>query len=199
MSTVDELLRRYIAEHRASAHADPAPFLDQVTDTDRAELAVLIDRFLAEAPAGPFDAEAFARFRTDPRQQSVVERILDDLTLKALRQDAQVTKERVGETLAGELGLRGHERRVKARYHDMETGSVDPARVRRRVWEALGRALGTSIDSVHGAAEAAFAARRGGDAGMAFARTGEGGSAGREPADAPDAAEAVVDRAFFMD
>jgi IS5 family transposase len=160
---------------------------------------VLIDRYLAEAPAGPFDAEAFASFRSDPRQQSMVKRILDDITLKVLRQDAQLSKERLGETLAAELGLRGHERRVKARYHDVETGSVDPARVRRRVWEALGRALGTSIERVHGAAAAAFAARRGGAASMAFARTGEGGLAERSPADAPEDSQAVVDRAFFTD
>lgn len=144
MNVVDDLLRRYIAEYRTSGDADPERFLDRVTGTDRAELALLIDRYLGEAPARSFDAEAFARFRADPGRQEMVARIVDDAGLKALRREARLSKERLGEMLSSDLGLHGHEQRVKGRYHDLEIGTVNPARVRGGVWEALARALGDS-------------------------------------------------------
>jgi hypothetical protein len=109
-----------------------------------------------------------------------------------------VTKAGVGVALATALGLAGREQDVKARYHDLETGSIDPARVRPTVWSALAQALGTSVERVRTAAESAFTARPEEIAGAAFARTVQaemvvGLVAAASP---PDDA---VDRAFFED
>jgi hypothetical protein len=60
MNRVEKLLRAYISEFRGGGRADPQEFLAKVSGTDRAELAVLIDGFLAETDPPPFDPEAFS-------------------------------------------------------------------------------------------------------------------------------------------
>ena len=199
MTHVDEVLRRYMARHRAEGEIDPVPYLDEVPPGERDELAARIDRYLAEAPRGPFDAAAFARFRADPRRRAMVERILDDATLRTLRREATLTKAGVGRALASALGLAGHERDVKARYHDLESGSIDPARVHPRIWEALAGALGTSVERVRGGAESAFAARPDAIGGAAFARTADAVAVDVLAMAVSPPEDDVVDRAFFED
>ena len=173
MSAVEDLLSQYIAEHRSSGDADPSAYLAKVTGTDRAELAAHIDRYLAEAPRPRFDAEAFARFRGDPGRQAIVERILEDTTLEALRKQAGISKARVAETLAQSLGLVGRELRVKARYHDIEIGTVDPTWVRPRVWDALARILGETAEHLRSAAEAGFGGATAGARPLVYTRLGD--------------------------
>ena len=55
MSDVDRLLADYIAEHRAGGEADPREYLSRASPAERAELAALIDAYLARAPRQPFD------------------------------------------------------------------------------------------------------------------------------------------------
>lgn len=170
MNTVDELLRSYIAEYEESGDADPRPYLAQARGGERAELASRIDRYLAEAPAPAFDPAKFAAFRADPRRHALVERILDDTTLAQLRTEAAISKADVAKRLALRLGLEGRENRVKARYHDIEAGNVNPARVRPGVWETLAEAFGASVQRLRAAADRAFAADAGPAPASAFAR-----------------------------
>jgi hypothetical protein len=144
VSKVDELLSRYITEHRASGDTDPLPYLGEVTGTDRAELAALIDHYLAQAPLPAFDQERFDRFRETPRRSALVERLLAP-SLEDLRTRAQLTKQGIGDLLAIELDLTGHEQGLKSRYHDLETGSIAPERVAPRVWTALSKAFVESV------------------------------------------------------
>lgn len=171
MSAVDALLQKYIAAHESSGDADPRPYLAQVTGRERAELASRIDRFLAEAPPPAFDAAKFAAFRADPRRQTLVEQILDDTTLADLRTEAAITKADVAKRLASVFGLEGRENRVKARYHDIEAGNVDPARVRISVWDTLAEAFGTSATRLKAVAERAFGAGMDPAPAGAFARS----------------------------
>jgi len=136
---------------------------------ERAELSLRIDRFLQRAPAPAFSAEAFARFRADPVRQAMVERVLHPETLATLREASKLTKTDTAAALADRLELGGHELAVKARYHDLEAGNTNPARVRLRVWEALAEILKAPADKLRTAAETVF----GGEQAMApaFART----------------------------
>ena len=61
MSDVDRLLADYIAEHRAGGEADPGTYLARASAAERAELAALIDAYLARAPRQPFDQAALPR------------------------------------------------------------------------------------------------------------------------------------------
>src|SRR5688572_14243407 len=118
MNRVDELLSRYIKEHRAGDEPDPLPYLDELTGTERIELAALIDGFLAEAPPPPFDQERFDRFREDPAHAELVDRLLAP-SLQELRTEAELSKQAVTKLLSEELGLAGHEPAVKGRYHEL--------------------------------------------------------------------------------
>jgi hypothetical protein len=202
MSRVDELLTRYIAEHSGRGDADPGPYLGEVTGTDRAELAAMIDRYLAEAPPPAFDQEQFAGFREDPRWGALVERILA-LSLEKLRTDAEVTKQQVGTLLASELDLAGHEPGLKRRYHDLEAGNIDPERVAPGVWGALSNAFSQSVDRLKDGVAIAREATTGSDELVAFARQPlppDHGAQSREFEKRPETEEVdPVDAAFFQD
>lgn len=201
MIGVDEIFSRFVTAHRKAGDADPRPYLDELSGVDRLELMVRIDRFLETAPPPAFDAAAFARFRADPARQRLVADVLNASTLAELR--AGTNKRKLATALAERLGLSGHEDTVRARYHDIEAGNVDPARVRVSVWEALSDALGTTVDRVRDAAEAAFPGGASAPAaGFSFARHAYGppASLGAPVADAPDEKSArIVDEAFFED
>jgi hypothetical protein len=202
MSAVDELYRRYVQQYRDVGDADPRAYLDELTGVDRAELSLRIDRFLQKAPATAFNAEAFARFRADPARRAMVERVLNPETLATMRATSGLTKADAAAALAERLELTGRELAVKARYHDIETGNTDPARIRLRVWEALAAVFRVPSEKLREAAENAFG---GGPAFTpAFARAPLKSSRPgtwqlMTPFDVPDAADAVVDRVFFED
>ena len=50
MPDVEQIFRDYVAEHRGGGEADPRGFLARVDESDRAELAALIDAYLAQGP-----------------------------------------------------------------------------------------------------------------------------------------------------
>jgi hypothetical protein len=198
MSTIDELYRRYLSEYRDAGDADPRTYLDKLRGVDRAELAARIDRFLDTAPPPAFDADAFARFRADPGREELVTQILSAETLIELRAAAAATKREVAEALAKRLGLGAQTNAVRARYHDVETGNVDPGRVTSRVWDALAGILGASAERVRAAAERTFSGASG-QAGAAFARSEPAGRAApsNEAGPAEELHDDAVDQVFF--
>ena len=201
MSTIDELYRRYVREYRDSGDADPRAYLDKLRGVDRAELAARIDRFLDTAPPPAFDAAAFAKFRADPGRQALVTQILGAETLAELRAAAAVTRREVGEALAEQLGLAAQANAVRARYHDVEAGNVDPSRVAARVWDALAGILGTSAERLRDAAGATFGGAPGQPGAAAFARSGPAGRGMRanDPRVVENSGDDAVDRVFFED
>lgn len=202
MSRVDELLQSYIEEHREGGEADPRAFLREVSGAEREELAALIDHYLSRVPAKAFDREAFERFRADPRWQALAERILAP-TLEELRTQAALSKREVAAALARDLDVVGHEQAVKARYHELETGQLEPPRIAARVWGALAALFGQSAERLRDAVESSREAGAGGEAGVAFARQGlppAPASPGTSPAaDQASPGEDPVDAAFFGD
>lgn len=199
MSTIDELYRRYVSEYRDAGDADPRTYLDELRGVDRAELAARIDRFLDTAPPPAFDSAAFARFRADPHCQALVTQILSSETLVELRTAAAATKREVGEALAERLGLAAQANAVRARYHDVETGNVDPGRVTSRVWDALAGILGASAERLRDAADRTFSAASGQAGAAAFARSEPAARAAprTEAGLTEESDDNAVDRVFF--
>lgn len=169
MSRVSEILRRYIADHRASGEMNPLPYLSGVKDAERVELAALIDHYLAEAPPSAFDQKQFDQFRKNPHRCALVEQLLVP-SLEELRTRVPMTKQEVGNLLAAELDTPGHEQGFKARYHDLEAGRIASGRVAPEVWSALSRAFGQSVDYLRDAVEYARAEVTGPDEPVVFAR-----------------------------
>ena len=60
MPYVDQLLKQYIAEHRAGGEADPRGYLEQLEGRDRAELEALIDAYLVDSPGQRWDEDAYS-------------------------------------------------------------------------------------------------------------------------------------------
>jgi hypothetical protein len=198
MSRVEKLLHAFTAEFRAAGDADPRPYLREVSGTDRAELTALIDHFLATEPPSAFDPDAFATFRADRERVALVSRLLDDRTLTQFRQSAGLSKIEISARLAVELELGGQENAVKAAYHEIETGQVEPERVRERIWTICARHFNATIEQLREATRVAFEARPA-RSGVVHAR-----SEGKTPepprtgaAQAPG--DAAVRRAFFFE
>lgn len=145
MSRVEDLFQRYVKVHAEGDDADPREFLREVKGGERDELAALIDHYLAGAPSKAFDPDEFDRFRSDPRRQALAERILGP-TLEELRAGAELSRREVAKALTRDLDLAGHEDAVKARYHELETGQLDPRRIAAGVWASLARMFGESVE-----------------------------------------------------
>ena len=169
MSDVDRLLADYIAEHRAGGEADPGAYLSRASSAQRAELAALIDAYLARAPRRPFDQARFGG--------STAERTVDELeraiagqaglwpaVLPRLRDRAGLKRSALVDRLAAALGVEDRREKVAGYYHEMEQGLLPAAGVSDRVLEALGRIVGETAQVLR-------------DAGRALTPSGEGPAA----------------------
>src|SRR3954447_20094976 len=175
---VEQLLREYIAEHKAGGEADPRAYLGRTeSPEERAELAALIDGYLVRAPRRAWDPDAFAASQRAVGLADALDRsLLGDAglwpsVLPKLRRRAGVTRARLVEQLAGALDVAGREEKVGDYYHQMEQGRLAAGGVSDRVLEALGRivhepsealrragrSLGPPGDAVAGAPPPAFA------------------------------------------
>jgi hypothetical protein len=136
---VAERARQLFAEF-ADAYArgerpDAQAFLERAGG-DGDELAGLIERFLQGVPApdaGPQDAALLALWLgTEP-------------PLLVLRRERKLRREQLVEALRERLKLAPELRdKLNLRYHELETGQLEPAKVDRRVWDALADAMQAS-------------------------------------------------------
>lgn len=73
--------------------------------------------------------------------------------LPRLRRQARLRRDELVRRLAAKLGVAGREAKVGRYYHQMETGTLEPAAVSRRVLDALASVLGVSADELVDAGE----------------------------------------------
>jgi hypothetical protein len=191
VTDLDRLFGEYVAEHQAGGEADPRAYLSRVSAAERAELAALIDTYLARAPRQAFDPAAF--------RGSSAERTVDELEratagqaglwpalLPRLRDRAGLKRSRLVERLAAALSVQDREGKVADYYHQMEQGLLPAAGVSDRVLEALGRIVGETAQALREAGGALRPASEGPSAAptAAFAR--------RAHAEAPPPAQAPI-------
>lgn len=181
--SVDELLERFQAELRRTGEADPRTYLSQVQGAERAELAALLDVTLEHAPDPPFDAARFAAWRESAHGKAAIARVARatgrEKSLAELRNAAEIPRSKLVAGLVQALGLGEGEPAVRRRYHQLESGQLEPTGVSARVWSALGELLGHSAETVRAAAGAAGPAA--GAAGAVFARTAATADAASAP------------------
>ena len=104
------------------------------------ELAALIDRYLESAPAPAPDEDARA---------VAAGWVAGEPPLLALRTRRGLKRDEVVDALMSSLGLDSEKRdKVKRYYHRLEGGLLEPARVDRRVFEALAETLRASLADV---------------------------------------------------
>jgi hypothetical protein len=146
---VKQLLSEYIAEHRAGGEADPLAYLDRAEPGDRAELAALIDGYLARSPEREWDSEAYRGSAAERVTEAVGRSLFGSAgmwpaILPRLRHQAKLTRRQVVERLSSALGASGREAKVASYYHEMEHGTLDSRVVSGRVLDALGDIYGTT-------------------------------------------------------
>jgi hypothetical protein len=106
------------------------------------ELAALIDAFLARAPAPAADEQAVELFEAWQAGES---------PLLRLRTARGMTRDAVVAVLVRTLRLDPRkEGKVERYYRELETGSLDPEQVDRRVWAALAETLGARVGDLFG-------------------------------------------------
>jgi hypothetical protein len=192
MTDVDRLLSEYIAAHRAREDVDPGDYLGRADGADRAELAALIDAYLARAPRRHFDPQAYR----ESGMAEGVERLSRSLTgesglwpslLPRLRAAAKLKRSELVSRLARALGVADREDKVADYYHQMEQGLLPSEGVSDRVLEALAGMLGRSAEALREAGRTTEPPGPPAAAAPTFARTAPLEAAAEPPA-APEAA-----------
>lgn len=136
MTGVEQLFDEYAVRFRRGERPDLREYLRRAGD-GADELAALVDVFLQAAPAPEPDEEALARAR------ALVE---GEPALLAARNRRGITRAQVVDALIERLGLDEAKRdQVRRRYHELETGQLEPKRVDARIWEALAPVLETAV------------------------------------------------------
>jgi hypothetical protein len=131
-SVATGLFQEYADAYARGERPRARDFLDRAGG-ERDELAALIDRFLASVPVRPASAEDEAL---------VAAWVADEPPLLALRTRRRLRRGEVVDALLAALALDPSRReKLRRRYHELETGQLEPARVDRRVWEALAATL----------------------------------------------------------
>src|SRR5262245_33122391 len=142
MADLDKLLADYIAAHKAGEKADASNWLERVEGGERAQLAAMIDHYLAQVPMRSWDPEGFrdsglAEFAEQTNRALYGAAGSWAVVLPQLRKSAQIRRADLVSRLAAALGVKDREKKVGAYYHQMERGTLPPEGVDDRVLEAL--------------------------------------------------------------
>jgi hypothetical protein len=158
MSTADRLLSEFIDAWNSGERPRAETYLERAPAEERDELAGLINTFLEHAPTPDYSDEAYAELAREPAVQEIT-RLVDaeaglwPSLLPRLRRRVRLKREEVVAGLAELLGVQGKESKVAVYYHQMETGSLDPGGVSRRVLDALGKVLRVDPGEIQEAAD----------------------------------------------
>jgi hypothetical protein len=148
MSSVEQVLARFVEDWKAGRRPQVEAYLDQVDDARRDELSELIATWMEVAPTPELDAAAVADIHEQPGVRAVIEALggpagLWPTMLPSLRERAGLTVRELAARVVGAVGLGSDaEERTAWWLGRMEHGELDPRRVTRRALDAIGRALG---------------------------------------------------------
>ena len=151
MSTTDQVLSAFIDEWNAGRRPRVREYLNRVPEGPaRDELAEQISTWLEIAPTPDYDDAARAAIRAEPVVEHVLSAVGDDAglwpaVLPRLRARQGLSIAQVAASLVQRFGLRGADEPRTATYLErLERGDLAPARVSRRLLDALGELLGAS-------------------------------------------------------
>ena len=142
----DTILSEFMDAWAAGRRPDVDEHLARAAEAEREDLARQIHAYLLIAPSPALDEAGRAAIAGEALTQAVVampdEAGLWPALLPSLRQRMRLRRDELVAQLADALGVRGAEPKVGRYYHDMETGTLDPSGVSRRVLAALAPLLG---------------------------------------------------------
>lgn len=160
VSTVrEQVLSEFIDAWNAGQRPDVDEYIARVPADEQAALSDELLSFLSLAPTPEYSDAAMAAIEAEPaliealRGSTGKTSLLPDL-LKRLRERIGMSTVDVAGELVGELGLAGDRTVKTAGYlEQLEEGRLEPSRVSRRVFDALGRIFGLGGSELEGAAD----------------------------------------------
>jgi hypothetical protein len=161
VSTVrEQVLSEFIDAWNAGERPDVDEYIARVPPEEQGALSEELLSFLSFAPTPGYSDAALAAIEAEPalietlRGTAGKSGLLPDL-LSRLRQRFGMSTDDVAGELVGELGLADDRKPKTAGYLErLEQGRLEPARVSRRVFDALGRIFGLAGSELEGAADA---------------------------------------------
>jgi hypothetical protein len=146
MTETDRLLSEFMDAWNAGRRPRVQDYLARAPDDARAELGEQLTTFLEYAPTPSYDEATMQELMAKPAVVAAAaafesEAGLWPALLPRLREQARLTVGDVARRLTEALGLAGREAKAEQYLEQMESGTLDPGGVSRRVLEALGRIL----------------------------------------------------------
>lgn len=133
--------------------------LARVPEGERGELAEQLTTFLAFAPTPDYSEETLAQIRAEAPVAEALGAagrrggLLPSL-LGRFRERLSLSTPELAASVVEELSLRPDQKQKAAGYLErLERGELEPARVSRRVFEALGRVFGVPPEELEGAGD----------------------------------------------
>jgi transcriptional regulator with XRE-family HTH domain len=146
------VLSEFVDAWNAGKRPEVDDYIARVPKDDQNGLAEELLAFLTFAPTPEYSDEALAAIRAE-MPVTPGEGLLPAL-LARLRERFGMSTDDVAGELVGELGLRDAQRPKTVGYLDrLEQGKLEPARVSRRVFEALGAIFRVPSGELEGAAD----------------------------------------------
>jgi hypothetical protein len=135
--SAERAFEEFVAARERGEQPDPAAAIASVGESDREPLAAMLATYLAAKPTTVTEEHVLARAaRPDSRPPVAWVELLP-----ALRARTGTTRGALVTRLAEMLGFPDARAQVDEHVHDLETGQLEPARVRRPVVAALARIL----------------------------------------------------------
>lgn len=149
MTDIDQLLSEFIDAWNAGQRPRVDDYLARAPAARQDELADALGDWLAVAPAPDYDESARRAIRAEPALRGALAAVEAEAglwpeLLPRLRERAGLSARALAARVTAAFGLGGQEDRATTYLQRMERGELDPARVSRRLLDALGAALGVS-------------------------------------------------------
>ena len=161
VSTVrEQVLSEFIDAWNAGQRPDVDEYIARVPEEERAAFSDELLSFLSLAPMPEYSDAAMAAIEAEPAliealHTSTGKTSLLPGLLKRLRERIGMSTADVAGELVDELGLADDQKPKTAGYREqLEEGRLEPSRVSRRVFDALGRIFGLGGSELEGAADA---------------------------------------------
>jgi transcriptional regulator with XRE-family HTH domain len=154
--TREQVLSEFIDAWNAGERPDVEEYIARVAAEEQAALGEELMTFLTFAPTPEYSDDALTAIRAEAADAvgAQGQRSLFAALFTRLREHAGMSTADVAGALVGELGLREEQTPKTAGYLErIESGKLEPARVSRRVFEALGKVFRLPGAELEGAAD----------------------------------------------
>jgi transcriptional regulator with XRE-family HTH domain len=147
MVSIDRVLSEFIDDWNAGRRPQVDDYLERVPESKRADLADQLMTWLEVAPTPAYDDAGRAAVAGEPAVRESIDAMARDAglwpeLLPRLRGRASLSVRELASKLGAAIGLgTGAEEKTERYLGRLEEGSLDPARVSRKVIEELGKIL----------------------------------------------------------